>query len=66
VINNLEVSSLFALNPFRQLKKKLPDNLEVGGNLYLSNTPLSKKYTKQQVKDLIEEKGGYVNKYIFT
>ena len=28
----------------------LPDNLKVGGGLYLSNTPLAKKYTKEQIK----------------
>jgi len=31
----------------------------------LENTPLSKKYTKQQIKDLIEKKGGYVKQEIF-
>jgi hypothetical protein len=39
--------------------------LKVGRSLFLENTPLSKKYTEQQVRDLIEEKGGYLNKYIF-
>jgi hypothetical protein len=38
----------------------LPDNLSVGGFLTLENTPLSKKYTKEQIKQMIEDKGGYV------
>jgi len=46
--------------------EKLPDNLKVGRDLFLQNTPLSEKYTEQQVKDIIEEKGGYVKNYIIT
>jgi len=34
--------------------EKLPDNLKVGGSLYLYNTQVKK------------EKGGYVKEYIFT
>jgi len=30
--------------------EKLPNNLKVGGGLYLENTPLSKKYTKPEIK----------------
>ena len=40
--------------------KKLPDNLKVGGYLNLINTPLSKTYSKRDIRDMIEEKGGYV------
>jgi hypothetical protein len=40
--------------------KELPDNLKVSG-LFLQNTPLSKKYTKTKIRNLIEEKGGYVD-----
>jgi len=43
--------------------KQLPNNLELR-SLSLRNTPLSRKYTKQQIKDLIEQKGGYVNEKI--
>jgi hypothetical protein len=46
--------------------EELPDNLKVGGSLNLNNTPLSKKYTEPKIRDLIEQKGGYVNKYIYT
>jgi hypothetical protein len=37
----------------------------VGGSLFLTNTPLSKKYTKPEIKDIIEQKGGYVKNSIF-
>jgi hypothetical protein len=45
--------------------EKLPDNLEFGGGLNLEKTPLSKKYTKPEIKDIIEQKGGYVKNSIF-
>jgi hypothetical protein len=38
----------------------------VGGNLYLQNAPLSKKYTKEQIKQMIEDNGGYVKGNIYT
>ena len=44
----------------------LPDNLEVGENLNLINTPLSEKYTKEEIKKMIEDKGGYVKRKIYT
>ena len=31
----------------------LPDNLEVRGNLYLFNTPISKKYTEQEIRQMV-------------
>jgi hypothetical protein len=62
--DNLKVGDSLGLG--NTLIKELPDNLKVGGFLGLRNTPLSKKYTEQQVRDLIEEKGGYVKEYIFT
>jgi len=37
----------------------------VEGNLYLENTPLSKKYTKEQIKQMIEDNGGYVKENIY-
>jgi len=39
--------------------KELPDNLKVGG-LLLQNTPLSKKYSEEEIISIIEERGGYV------
>jgi hypothetical protein len=43
----------------------LPDNLNVGGGLYLRNTPLSEKYTEEQIKQIIEDNGGYVKRNIY-
>ena len=62
--DNLKVGhSLFLDNTHIE---KLPDNLEVGGSLNLNNTPLSKKYTEPKIRDLIEQKGGYVKRDIIT
>ena len=41
--------------------ESLPNNLKVGKDLSLSDTPLAEKYTKEQLRSMIEEKGGYVN-----
>ena len=38
----------------------LPSNLKVGGGLYLSQTPLSEKYIIEQIRQMIEDNGGYV------
>ena len=46
--------------------KELPDNLQVGVSLDLRNTPLSKKYSEEEIRNMIEEKGGYVKGYILT
>jgi len=38
----------------------------VGGSLSLDQTPLADKYSKEQIKKMIEEKGGKVKGAIFT
>ena len=38
----------------------LPNGLEIKGNIHLRYTPLSKKYSKDQIKQMIEDGGGYV------
>ena len=38
----------------------LPKNLQVELRIYLKNTPLADKYSKEQIKQMIKEKGGYV------
>jgi len=43
----------------------LPDNLNVGSRLFLVNTPLSKQYTKEQIRQMIEDKGGFVKGIYF-
>jgi len=40
--------------------KELPDNLQVGDSLYLPSTPLSKTHPKEEIRSIIEERGGYV------
>jgi hypothetical protein len=43
----------------------LPDNLKVRDYLNLNNTPLSKKYTKGQIEQMVEDNGGYVKRNIY-
>ena len=43
----------------------LPANLKVERFLYLPNTPLAEKYTEEEIKKMIEDKGGYVKERIF-
>jgi hypothetical protein len=46
---------IFNLDTTNNLKNvtSLPDNLTVNGELYLYNTPISKKYTKEQLKQML-------------
>ena len=60
--DNLQVGGNLFLT--RTLIKELPDNLEVGGVLILSGTPLSKEYSKEKIRSMIEERGGYVKRNI--
>ena len=49
--DNLKVGgNLYLENP---KITSLPDNLQVGGNLNLRDTPLAKKYSKGQIKQMI-------------
>ena len=43
----------------------LPDNLEVGGSLYLRDTKISKKYSKEEIKKMIEDRGGNIKLQIY-
>jgi hypothetical protein len=38
----------------------IPNNLQVDGTLSLYDTPLAKKYNSIEIKQMIEDKGGYV------
>lgn len=38
----------------------LPDNLKVGGDLTVNSTPLIGKYSREEIRKTIEDKGGYV------
>jgi hypothetical protein len=44
---------------------QLPNNLQVEKSLNLYNTPLAKKYSEDQIKQMIEDKGGYVKGGIY-
>jgi len=38
----------------------------VGGSLILRQTPLAKKYSKEQIRKMIEDRGGEVKERIYT
>jgi hypothetical protein len=52
------------VNCAESLINEIPNNLKIEGSLYLRDTPLSKKYTKEQIRKMIEDKGGYVGDVI--
>ena len=39
---------------------ELPNNLYVGWNLYIYNTSLAKKYTDDEIREMITSKGGTI------
>jgi hypothetical protein len=39
----------------------LPNNMNIIGILNVKGTPLSEKYTADEIKDIVKSKGGYVN-----
>ena len=61
--NNLQVEGSLSLTNTKI--SQLPDNLQVEGSLFLLNTPLAEKYSKDQIKQIIEDKGGYVKEGIY-
>jgi len=44
----------------------IPYNFKLDGTFNVSNTPLSKKYTEEEIRKLIEDRGGYVKGEIRT
>jgi hypothetical protein len=56
--DNLKVGEQLYLS-FSKINS-LPDNLQVDGTLSLYDTPLAKKYNSIEIKQMIEDKGGYV------
>jgi hypothetical protein len=62
--NNLTVGGSLLLS-FSDIES-LPNNLKVGEDLDLEDTPLAEKYPKNQIRSMIEEKGGYVKGNIFV
>jgi hypothetical protein len=57
--SNLYVGKSLKLWGCEQLTK-LPDKLYVGGYLYIENTPLAKKYTNEEIREMITSKGGTI------
>ena len=56
--NNLYVGGYLDLEDTRITS--IPNNLEVGDSLFLYETPLAEKYTKEEIRKMIEDKGGKV------
>jgi hypothetical protein len=44
----------------------IPDNLRVGGSLFLQGNPLIEKYASVQIREMIEKKGGYVKGILYV
>jgi len=45
--------------------KSLPAGLKVGGSIHLKNTPISKKYSENEIHKMIQDKGGNVKERIW-
>jgi hypothetical protein len=56
--DNLKVEGNLYLNNTKITQ--LPDNLKVRGTLWLVVTPIAKKYSKDQIRQMIKDKGGYI------
>ena len=56
--DNLKVNNILDLDWSKITS--LPNNLEVGGSILLRGTPLSQEYTEEEIRKMIEEKGGSV------
>lgn len=44
----------------------IPNNLKVSGDLHLLYTPLSKKFGREAIRKIIEDKGGSIRGMIYT
>ena len=61
--DNLEVGGSLYLRDTKITS--LPDNLKVGGYLDLMNTKISKKYSKEEIKKMIKDRGGNIKLQIY-
>lgn len=43
----------------------LPNNLKISSSLFLSNTPLANIYDRNEIRNIIQDKGGFV-RHIFN
>jgi hypothetical protein len=39
---------------------EIPSNLYVGRSLFIDNTPLAKKYTNEQIREIVTSTGGQI------
>ena len=62
--NGLHVGKTLYLTDCTSLKS-LPNGLKVGESLHLENTPLAKMYSADEIRTMIESKGGYVGGNIY-
>ena len=57
------LGNLMSVGGYLDLKntpiKSLGNLISVGGYLYLSNTPLSKKYTEEEIRQMVNVKGNF-------
>ena len=42
----------------------IPNNLNIWGYFFIYNTPLSERYSKEEIRKMIEDKGGYLGRYV--
>ena len=57
--NKLHVVGRLTLSNCKQLTK-LPNDLYVGRNLLIYNTPLDDKYTNEEIKEIVASTGGQI------
>ena len=57
--NNLYVGGYLDLTNCEHITE-LPDDLYIGWNLFIKETPLAKKYTNEQIREMITSKGGTI------
>ena len=62
--DNLYVGGRLIIKECAKLKK-LPKNLFVGDDLYIGNIPLSKKYTDEQIYEMVASTGGKIKGKIY-
>ncbi len=62
--DNLQVGR--SLHLFKTSISSIPSNLKVEVHLDLRQTPLSEKYNKEEIRKMIEDKGGYVKGNIYV
>jgi len=62
--NNLKVGGGLYLSDTKITS--IPDNLQVGKFLSLRNTPLAKKYSEEEIRNMILHTGGYVKRNIYA